>query len=67
MDSLLKLNLLSQQMPLEPDSAPAPNAAAPCGHAPDRDLKKLGVLADRAAPFILLNGRRANPQLALGL
>lgn len=28
-------------------------------------LKKLGVIAERAAPYILLDGRRANVQLAL--
>ncbi len=31
------------------------------------DLRKLGVRADRAAPFLLLNGRRAAHQLTLAL
>jgi predicted DNA-binding helix-hairpin-helix protein len=29
------------------------------------DLRKIGVLANRAAPFILLNGKRPAYQLAL--
>jgi predicted DNA-binding helix-hairpin-helix protein len=32
-----------------------------------KDLRALGVLANRAAPFILLNGRQPGHQLALGL
>jgi predicted DNA-binding helix-hairpin-helix protein len=31
------------------------------------DLRKLGVMANRAAPFVLLNGRRATYQLGLAI
>jgi predicted DNA-binding helix-hairpin-helix protein len=30
-----------------------------------RDLQKLGIIAARAAPFVLLNGRRPTHQLEL--
>lgn len=61
MDSLLKLNLLSQQMPLEPDSAPAPNAAAPCGHSP-AEVRRVFESTPRANEVMIGTAQLPNGQ-----